>query len=573
MGTDLPAREPLLRALIDICGPDFARRAGAPDAVAGRRASFVAAPATTQAVADTMGLAAERGLAVIPRGSGSKIDWGTPPPGVDLILDTSRLDGIWNHDVRAMTAEVGAGTPLKAVQAALALRGQRLATDPPSPSATLGGMLALNETGPLRHRFGTAAHQVNHIAYVTSKGEAATSDGENGRPGIAEIDGVILSAQVHVEPLPSARRWVTAPVTSPRDIYELVQETLTRRLTPSAIEVDLSATPPSGVLAVLLEGDPPDVTDRATRLEKAFGPDATTSPSPHPGGAATPSPRPTWPCASRSRPQTSRPRCTPSATSRECPSRSEARPEGERSTRCSRAPSPRKGWKASWTRCEASCWQGAGNAWWWPPPRNRRGAGHGQPPRHVLTAAAAAAAAAARVARGSRGSRGSWLAWLVARVFVRAACARRLCPLPSPRSAAAAAEPPPRPATRQPPPAPTASDRCPAAGRLRPAAGRLRPAAGRRRPCLRPLPRPRARLPRPVDSIPAARPPLPRASRSGALAVTGRYPSPRSPAPRSAVLRRAGGRVAGRFRGLPGSGRGRRRPGGGRGRRARPPRM
>ncbi|PRY29325.1 FAD-binding oxidoreductase [Pseudosporangium ferrugineum] len=278
MGTDLPAREPLLRALIDICGPDFARRAGAPDAVAGRRASFVAAPATTQAVADTMGLAAERGLAVIPRGSGSKIDWGTPPPGVDLILDTSRLDGIWNHDVRAMTAEVGAGTPLKAVQAALALRGQRLATDPPSPSATLGGMLALNETGPLRHRFGTAAHQVNHIAYVTSKGEAATSDGENGRPGIAEIDGVILSAQVHVEPLPSARRWVTAPVTSPRDIYELVQETLTRRLTPSAIEVDLSATPPSGVLAVLLEGDPPDVTDRATRLEKAFGPDATTSP-------------------------------------------------------------------------------------------------------------------------------------------------------------------------------------------------------------------------------------------------------------------------------------------------------
>src|SRR5215218_3635983 len=93
----LPGREPLLRALIDICGPDFARTARSVDAVAGRRASFVAIPATTRSVADTIGLADERGLAVMPRGSGSKIDWGTPPPGVDLIIDTGRLVGMWHH--------------------------------------------------------------------------------------------------------------------------------------------------------------------------------------------------------------------------------------------------------------------------------------------------------------------------------------------------------------------------------------------------------------------------------------------------------------------------------------------
>ncbi|MEV4637996.1 FAD-binding oxidoreductase [Actinoplanes sp. NPDC049548] len=278
MGTGLPAREPLLRALIDICGPDFARPAGPADTVAGRLASFAAAPATTHAVADTMRLAAQRGLAVIPRGSGSKLDWGTPPPGVDLLLDTRRLDGIWHHDPAAMTAEIGAGTPVKAIQAALALRGQRLAADPPSPTATLGGMLALNETGPLRHRFGTAADQVNYVSYVTRDGDADTSDGENGSPGIAEIDGVILSAHVRLEPLPAARRWVTAPVTTPRDINDLVHETVTRRLTPSAIEVDLSAAPPIGVLAVLLEGDPEEVAARAATLQHAFGNDATVSP-------------------------------------------------------------------------------------------------------------------------------------------------------------------------------------------------------------------------------------------------------------------------------------------------------
>ncbi|MGA5304225.1 FAD-binding oxidoreductase [Nucisporomicrobium flavum] len=328
MGADLPAREPLLRALVDICGPDFARTAGPSDTVAGRLASFVAAPATAAAVADTMRLAAERGLAVIARGSGSKLDWGTPPPGVDLLLDTGRLDGIWHHDAEAGTAEIGTGTTVRAVQAALALRGQRLAVDPPSMTATLGGVLAVNETGPLRYRFGTAADQVISVTYVGRDGEVATSDGEDGRPGIAEIDGVLLSARVRLEPLPAVRRWVSVPVATPRDVQDLVAETLSRRVGPSAVEVDLpagsrpaaaghlrvvpppgpvpsgsataghlrvvpspgsagqppavpsrgSGSAPHGALAVLLEGDPADVAHRAAGLEKTLGRDATISP-------------------------------------------------------------------------------------------------------------------------------------------------------------------------------------------------------------------------------------------------------------------------------------------------------
>jgi glycolate oxidase FAD binding subunit len=276
----LPAREPLLRALIDICGPDFARPARSSDHVAGRLASFVATPATTRAVVRVMGLAAERGLAVFPRGSGSKLDWGVPPRGVDLLLDTGRLDGIWHHDVAAGTAEIGAGTPLKAVRAALALRGQRLAVDPPSPTATLGGMLARNEAGPLRHRFGTPAAQVLNVSYVTRDGDQADSDGENGRPGIAEIDGVLLSATVRLHPLPAARRWVTVPVPGARDVPALVAEVQAQEVRPSAIELDLP-TPvsrPPGTLAVLLEGDA-GVTSRAEQLAKALGDGASVSPT------------------------------------------------------------------------------------------------------------------------------------------------------------------------------------------------------------------------------------------------------------------------------------------------------
>jgi glycolate oxidase FAD binding subunit len=280
MTASLPPREPVLRALIDICGPDFARSARSVDMVAGRRASFVAVPSTTRSVADTLRLAADRGLAVLPRGSGSKIDWGTPPPGVDLIVDTGRLSGLWNHRPDELIAEAGTGTPVSALQAALALRGQRLAVDPPSRGATVGGMLAVNESGPLRHRFGGPAGQVDQISYVALTGEAADSDGEAGRPGIADVDGIITSATLRLQPLPAARRWIAIPVSTPLQVYNLVQEVLGQNLDLAAIEVDLPAAAtteqPPGSLAILVEGSAADVIERAAGLAKTLG-DAAVS--------------------------------------------------------------------------------------------------------------------------------------------------------------------------------------------------------------------------------------------------------------------------------------------------------
>jgi glycolate oxidase FAD binding subunit len=280
----LPPRRPILEALQAICGPDFARNARSVDAVAGKRASFVAVPSTTDAVAELLRLAQQRNLATLPRGSGSKIDWGTPPPGVDLLIDTGRLNGMWEHRPDQLVAEVASGTRVSALQAALALHGQRLAVDPPSRTATVGGMLAVNESGPLRHRFGAPAGQVDRISYVDLGGEPLESDGEVGRPGIAEIDGVIVSAGVRLQPLPEARRWVGVAVSTPLQVHNLVEEALELDLMPSAIEVDLP-TPigdrtterPRGTLAVCLEGDRPDVQERARRLTSSFGDHALTS--------------------------------------------------------------------------------------------------------------------------------------------------------------------------------------------------------------------------------------------------------------------------------------------------------
>jgi glycolate oxidase FAD binding subunit len=267
-------RGQLLDALVDICGPDYARAARPIDAVGGQRAGFVAVPATIHAVADVLRLATERGLTAVPRGSGSKIDWGTPTPGPDVIVDTARLGGMWHHDVAGRTAEVGTGTPVRALQAALALRGQRLPVDPPSRTATVGGMLAVNESGPLRHRFGTPAEHVDRIAYVDGAGVAAESDGEQDRPGLAEVAGVITSALVRLQPLPPARRWVTVPVSSPLRAAQVAAQAAERA--PAAVETDLPGEGP-GALAVLFEGEEPAVTAEADGLADDWRGDAAVS--------------------------------------------------------------------------------------------------------------------------------------------------------------------------------------------------------------------------------------------------------------------------------------------------------
>ncbi|AEV81291.1 glycolate oxidase FAD binding subunit [Actinoplanes sp. SE50] len=261
----------LLDALVDICGPGFARPARSVDRVGGQRAGHVAVPATGRAAGAALRLAAERGLSVRARGSGSKIDWGTPPAGLDLIIDTGRLNGMWDH--HGATATVAAGTSLAAVRVALALQGKRLAVDPPSPGATVGGMLAVNEAGPLAHRYGSPADQTLSVMYAEADGAELETDGENGRPGIANIRGVITAAVLRLHPLPETRRWVGRSVTTPAGVAELVEQAVEQDLEPSAIEVDLPGAA-EGTVAVLIEGDTGSVAGRAAKLGQVWGPEA-----------------------------------------------------------------------------------------------------------------------------------------------------------------------------------------------------------------------------------------------------------------------------------------------------------
>lgn len=287
----VPHSDTILPELSSICGSGFARPAGAGDTVAEMPACWVAAPGSIQAVTEILRLATRHRLTVVPRGAGTKLDWGAAPTGVDLVLDTGRLAGVWHHSPVDLIAEVGAGTPLRAVQATLARTGQRIALDPASADATVGGVIATDEAGPLRHRFGAPREQLIGVNYVGADGTVANSTGRVSRSttgqdvgrllfGSYGALGVLVSATFRVHPAPAVRTWVSRSVWTPLEVHDLVGEALAGQLAPAAVEVDLPGS--NGTLTVLLEGTPRRVSARAEQAVAVLGGDATISDKPPP---------------------------------------------------------------------------------------------------------------------------------------------------------------------------------------------------------------------------------------------------------------------------------------------------
>jgi len=154
--------------------------------------------------------------AVRPVGGGTKLGWGTQGPEGAVDLETGVLDSIAEHNVGDFTAVLGAGVRLADAQAAFAAEGQMLALDPPlgaADGATVGGMIATADSGPLRHRYGGVRDLVVGMTVILSDGTIAKSGGKVIK-NVAGYDvaklfagsfgtlGLIASVSLRLHPLP-----------------------------------------------------------------------------------------------------------------------------------------------------------------------------------------------------------------------------------------------------------------------------------------------------------------------------------------------------------------------------------
>jgi glycolate oxidase FAD binding subunit len=112
-------------------------------------------------------------------GGRTKIGWGRAGFEPDLEISTSSLDRIIEHNEGDLTAVLQAGVPIARAQEQFASVNQMLALDPPDlGGATIGGLVATGDSGPLRHRYGAARDLVLGVAVALPDGTVARAGGK-----------------------------------------------------------------------------------------------------------------------------------------------------------------------------------------------------------------------------------------------------------------------------------------------------------------------------------------------------------------------------------------------------------
>lgn len=151
---------------------------GAHDAFDTVVPGLIVAPETAEAAAEILAWANRERLSVVISGGGSKSEWGRPPRQIDILLSMASLSRVIDHAHGDLTVTVEAGARLERVNAVLAAQRQFLPFDTAQPGrATLGGLVATNDSGPLRHRYGTPRDLVIGATLATTDGVLARSGG------------------------------------------------------------------------------------------------------------------------------------------------------------------------------------------------------------------------------------------------------------------------------------------------------------------------------------------------------------------------------------------------------------
>mgnify|MGYP003640098231 CR=1 FL=1 len=220
-------------------------------------------PATADEVRDCVAWAVSAREPLEVTGLGTKRGIGRPVQAAHT-LDLSGLDGIVAYEPEELVLTVRAGTPVAAVEQALAEGGQEFAFEPIDYSAllgtgagpgTVGGMLAANLAGPRRIKAGAARDHILGIHAVSGRGEIFKAGGRV----VKNVTGYDLARGL-------AGSWGTLAVST-----ELTFKVLPRGETTATVAVrGLDDTAAARAMARAL-GSPADVSGAAHLPEDLVG--------------------------------------------------------------------------------------------------------------------------------------------------------------------------------------------------------------------------------------------------------------------------------------------------------------
>jgi glycolate oxidase FAD binding subunit len=226
------------------------RRGGpsGPAGIDGVMPREIVEPASAEDVASVLASASKQRASVVIRGSGTKMGWGRTPSSLDVVLSTTRLDAVVAHEYADLTATVQAGARLDEVNRILAHHGQWLPIESAFDESTIGGAIATNDSGPLRHRYGTPRDLLIGIRLALTDGRLIKAGG-NVVKNVAGYDigrlmsgshgslAAIVSATFKLSPLPAATETLVATFDRADTLVSAVSAITNSQLEPAAIDV------------------------------------------------------------------------------------------------------------------------------------------------------------------------------------------------------------------------------------------------------------------------------------------------------------------------------------------------
>ena len=242
------SRSSLIQQLSDLLGADVVLPVDGY-AVDGALPQAVVQPARREVISEVLAWASEENLSVIPWGGGTQLDLGNKPDRVDVVLDLSRYDRLLDHQPADLTATVEAGMSLARFQRELAAQGKMVPLESPlAQQATIGGILAANSTGPLRHSYGLPRDWLIGISVIGPDGTETKAGGRVVKnvtgydlnklyAGSLGTLGVIVEATFKLAPAPSEYGGLVAPFSSMASAIGAARSLLGQVFAPQGVQV------------------------------------------------------------------------------------------------------------------------------------------------------------------------------------------------------------------------------------------------------------------------------------------------------------------------------------------------
>lgn len=220
-------------------------------AMMGNDAGQIVYPESEDEIVEVMKFASRTGKTVIPVGGNTKKGFGGTAERADILLSLERLQGITEHRVGDLTVSVKAGTTIARLAAQLAESGQKIPLDPFWPAkATIGGVIAANDSGPKRLKYGSARDSVIGLRVVYPNGKVIRTGGKVVK-NVAGYDmnklfigsmgtlGVISEITLKLRPIPRAETIIPIFFSSVQTLHAVrtfIGEVVDSSLEPAMLE-------------------------------------------------------------------------------------------------------------------------------------------------------------------------------------------------------------------------------------------------------------------------------------------------------------------------------------------------